>query len=98
MYYPDIFFYSKENEYQRNKIPVSGVEQKIWALRLLSGVANLASKFECSKPFSFRDTTSAYDFFKIYKEIRYKNLVNVEILNPVFGCCHGSCRGCKTFP
>ena len=43
------------------------------AVRVLSGVANLASIFHFSNPFSFRDMTFFHDFFKKNSKTGFKN-------------------------
>ena len=42
---------------------------KVWGgVKVLSGVANPASKYDCSMPFSFRDMTVYMICSKIFKE------------------------------
>ena len=37
-------------------------------VRKLSGVANIASKYDCSNPFTFRDLTFFLNFFQTFSE------------------------------
>ena len=66
------------------------------AIRVLSGVANLASKSHFSIPCSFRDLTFLCDFFENFqKNIDLKKIENFE-LNPVFAKCEGNLGNCES--
>ena len=54
------------------------------AIRVLSGVANLASHYDCSDPCSFRDITFVVIFFK---KLELFFCSKFEFLYPVVGCC-----------
>ena len=69
------------------------------SVKVLSGVAIFAPKYDCSNPCSFRDTT----FFMIFSEIFKKNLdakkfQNVDDLNPVIGIYEGTLMGLRILP
>ena len=68
-------------------------------VRVLSGVANLASKYDCSNPFSFRDMTFFVIFQnKISKKIKSIFLQNMKNRNPVVGRYQSIFRGLRTLP
>ena len=65
------------------------------AVRVLSKVANLASKSHFSNPCSSRYDVF-YDFFKnFFKNIDFKKFQNVEVLIHVLGYCEGTLRGLR---
>ena len=69
------------------------------SVRVLSGVAVFASKYDCSNRCSFRDMR----FFMIFSEIFKKKLdiekfQNFEDLNPVIGICEGTLMGLLILP
>ena len=72
----------------------------LWgAVRVHSGVANQASKYDCSNPLIFRDMAFLSFFFLVFsfsKNLDIKKLTELEFLNLVVGCCQGTARGYKS--
>ena len=62
-----------------------------------SGVANLASKCDCSNSFGFREIAFSMIFsFFFSKILDIKKLSEHQFLNPIVGCCLGKIRGGKS--
>ena len=68
-------------------------------VRVLSSVANFASKYDCSNPCSFRDMTFFYDFLPNFqKNLDVEIFQNFEDLNPVIRICEGTIRELRILP
>ena len=92
-----VFFSSK---FERKTQPNLNSSNLYWgAISVYSGVANLASKCDCSNPFIFRDM----EFFMIFscffiqknldiKKIKYNKLTELEFPHPIVGCYQGTFR------
>ena len=65
---------------------------KFGAVRLYSGVANLALNCDCSNSFDFRDMAFFMIFSFFFQNLRYKKLSEHQFLNPIVGCCLGKIR------
>ena len=66
---------------------------KLGTVRVLSKIANLVSKYDCSNPCSFRDMM----FFVIFSKIFRKCLLifsKFENPNPVVGSCQSNLKDC----
>ena len=56
----------------------------------------MESKYDCSISFCISRNGVFYDFsngFFFQKKNRYKKLTELEFLNPIVGCCHGTVSG-----
>ena len=67
-------------------------------VRVLSGVANLASDYDCSNPCSFRDMTFFMILSEFEKNLNVKKFQNFKDLNPVIGICEGTLRRLRILP
>ena len=69
--------------------------EKLDTVRLLPGVANLASKCDCSNAFSFPGVTFFLSLKNWSKSLDIKNFTKFEVPISIEGCCQGGFRsGC----
>ena len=69
------------------------------AVKVLSGVADLASKYGCSNLCSSPKITFFFVilFQKIFRKLEFSFFSNFEIPISVVGGCQSTLRGCKSF-
>ena len=65
-------------------------------VRVLSKVANLACKYDCSKFCSFRDVTFFVVFFKVFRKLIINFFAKSEIPNSVVGYCQSTIKDCES--
>ena len=65
------------------------------AVRVFSGVANLASNSHFSNPCSFRDMTFFVIFSKIFKNLDFKKFTKLEITISAVRLSQGTLRSCE---
>ena len=66
-------------------------------VRVLSRIANLASKYDCSNAYSFRDMKFFVIFSKIFRKKNYDYFKKkFAIPNPVLGYCQSTVKDCES--
>ena len=94
-FYNFSFFFSK-NFKKNNNFSNLNFSTLWWsAIRVRSRAGSLASIYDCSIFFGFREMAFFNDlFFFFFKKLRYKKLTELEFLNPIVGCYQGKFEGC----